>query len=473
MRSVTWNEFSRIPELRLGQSSERSGRLAHIVRSGRQFVVGLLKHMPVESWIGIDEFAAMAKKVNPEFLLVRHNNYGYHNPRQGHNNALSWELPIYDEGRGWEYVEARFIANVMREALHWLGVVELGLQNEQRPSFRIPRLGAQILGIIPPEPELLPQKRIIVQPNFQIFALDPISDYTLSMLDDFAERVSSEHVFEYMLTRESVYAAQQRGMAVANVIAFLEQESSTPVPQNVKLTLQEWGRYHERIAIYQGVSLCQVASPKILNAILDDKACTSLIGRRISATVALVRDESPDLQSLRRALQAKGLLPTLTGAPPPDTPELSVEEEGRIRFRHRVPDLYLLYRLAPFSDWRNGRLHITEQAIAKATASGWTASRILDLLRSLQRGDLPDPIVAKIKVWGKHYGDAAVEKVTLMQVKSAEILQEMIKDPDIGPLIRPFSSLGAVATVRDEDVPQLEDLLARKNMRIGRRLFIG
>ena len=472
LRSSTWNEFSRIPELRLNHSDERCGRLAHVLRSGRQFVVGLLKHLPAHSWIGIDEFIAMARKVNPEFLLARHNNYGYHNPYHVHNSALSWELPIHAEGRGWEYVEARFIANVLREGLHWLGVVELGTQDGRHLGFRIPPMGAQILGIVPPEPGNLPQKRIIVQPNFQIFALDPISDYTLSMLDDFAERISSEHVFEYVLTRDSVYAAQQRGMAVTDVIAFLDQESSTPVPQNVKLTLQEWGRYHERITIYQGVSLCQVHSPAVLDAVLGDRASAALIGQRISPTAAVVLDESSDLQSLRRALQAKGILPTRTGAPPPEAPELHVHEGGRIVFRHRVPDFHLLRRLSPFSQRLDGDLYVTEGAIAAATADGWTAAQILDLLRSLQRDDLPASLVAEIKVWGRHYGNAAIEKVTLVQVKNAEILQELTRDPDIGPLIKPFSSLGAAATVRDEDVAELEELLARKNMGIRRRLFV-
>jgi hypothetical protein len=108
--------------------------------------------------------------------------------------------------------------------------------------------------------------------------------------------------------------------------------------------------------------------------------------------------------------------------------------------------------------------------VSRAASSGWTATRMIDLLGSLQGHNLDSRIARQIKIWGGHYGNAAIEKVTLLQVKSPQILQELVQDADIGPLIRPFSPLSAVAIVRDDDVPRLRELLRARNVELSDRL---
>ncbi len=462
LRTSDWNELGRIQDLSdRSTRATTSNRLTSALKGARQFVIGLLRHVPPDQWVSVKGFIERARSVNDEFLLPRHSSYyGSHNPYHGHSNALSWELPVYDEFKGWEILEARLIANMIREPLLWLGVISLGWAGGEPVAFRVTPIGAQILGIAPPQPEPAPERRIIVQPNFQIFALDPISDYTLSRLDEFAERVKTEHVFEYQLTRESVYEAQQKGVTAAQIIAFLDQESNTPVPQNVKMTLQEWGRYHERIVFYQGVALCQVADAATLDRILADERVAAHLSRRASPTAALVRGRSAGLQALRKSLQNKGILPTSTKSLPP----YAVQPDGGICFRHQVPDIHVLYKLAPFAATSDGTVCLTAESVRKATASGWTATRIIQTLATLQQEALPPELVSKIKIWGRHYGDAAITKVTLVQFKSADIMKELAEDREIGPLIVPFASVGALAIVRDENVDALRAALRRRGI---------
>jgi hypothetical protein len=465
LRTAKWNELYRIRELRI-DPSQRDSRISSALKGGRQFVTGLLRHTPPEKWISIQDLIERAKAVNYEFLLPGQNNYhSFHSPYYGHNNVLSWEFPLGDKGQSWELVEARFIANVLQEPLHWMGIVSLGWKGRKLEAFQITPLGAQILGIRAPEPEQTPSQRLIVQPNFQIFALDPISDYTLSTLDEFAERTKNGHVFEYHLTRESVYEAQQKGMTVSEIINFLDKESSTPVPQNVKLTLQEWGRYHERIVFYQDVSLCQAANSEIMQRLQADPALQTLLRHPVSSTAALVDNQDKELESLRKALQDKGLLPT-TSAPQEETspPPAFVTAKGEIEFRHDVPDIHLLSALRPFTEVKDGKWQITSQAVENAVREGWSATRILRFLSKMQGETLQPEMVSKIKVWGKHYGRAALQTVTLLQLKGSHILEELAEDPDIGPLIEPFSISEALAIVRQEDVPALKKMLRKKGI---------
>src|SRR5512135_712587 len=82
--------------------------------------------------------------------------------------------------------------------------------------------------------------RVVVQPNFHIFAFDPIADSTLARLDAFATRLNAERAIEYELSRESVYRAQTAGMPVAAIRAWLEEVTEAPLPQNIARSLDEW-----------------------------------------------------------------------------------------------------------------------------------------------------------------------------------------------------------------------------------------
>ncbi|MBC7261644.1 MAG: helicase-associated domain-containing protein, partial [Chloroflexi bacterium] len=251
--------------------------------------------------------------------------------------------------------------------------------------------------------------------------------------------------------------------AVEEIIAFLDHESSTPMPQNVRLTLQEWGRYHERIVFFRGVSLCQVADPSVLDHLLADSSCKALLDHRISPTAALIGD-SKRLRDLVKALQSKGFLPTVTSPLDKQPSSLTLEPDGHIRFRHRVPDFHLLHQLTPFTEMREAGPLISKKSVSKAVNAGWTAERIIETMRLLCGKPPPPEMVSKIKVWGRYYGDAAMKKVTLLQLKNAEVLQELSKDPEVGPLIVPFSPPGALAIVRDEDVETLRQALMKKGM---------
>jgi hypothetical protein len=74
-------------------------------------------------------------------------------------------------------------------------------------------------------------------------------------------------VLHYHLSRSSLYKAQQQGLDAAGVIALLEEASGRELPQNVRYSLLDWQRQHERITIHDGAALCQVADPALLDAL--------------------------------------------------------------------------------------------------------------------------------------------------------------------------------------------------------------
>ena len=81
-----------------------------------------------------------------------------------------------------------------------------------------------------PEPAIPEETgRVVLQPNFHVFAFDPISDSVLARLDSFAVRLNAERAVEFEITRESVYRSQQAGQSVGAIKAWLEQVTGSPL----------------------------------------------------------------------------------------------------------------------------------------------------------------------------------------------------------------------------------------------------
>ena len=60
----------------------------------------------------------------------------------------------------------------------------------------------------------------------------------------------------------------------------------------------------------------------------------------------------------------------------------------------------------------------------------FAAGEILDLLRGLHLGPLPRWVEIKVRAWAQYYGKAAVQTITLVQIKDNETLQELLSEPD-------------------------------------------
>jgi hypothetical protein len=60
-------------------------------------------------------------------------------------------------------------------------------------------------------------------------------------------------------------------------------------------------------------------------------------------------------------------------------------------------------------------------------------------LELIQRGPVPEALARRLRAWAKHYGDAALDEVMLLQVRDPATLNELLADPDIAPLLQPFA----------------------------------
>src|SRR5437764_4611906 len=117
--------------------------------------------------------------------------------------------------------------------LQWLGLVDI--KNEgNTPAFRLAQGASLVTGGAPYTIEEVPWGRLIVQPNFELVALAPVSEALLIRLDRFAERLGLEHIAQYRITKASITRAIQMGLHTGTIQQILtEAASGTEIPQNV------------------------------------------------------------------------------------------------------------------------------------------------------------------------------------------------------------------------------------------------
>lgn len=98
-----------------------------------------------------------------------------------------------------------------------------------------------------------------------------------------ADRIRAEQVVEYQLSRHSVYRGQRTGLDAAAIIAFLEQVSTVPLPQNMRRSLEQWG-------VWSSTMRCRCFTRSMLQRSMRStlNVESRLLARRAAPTAHLV-----------------------------------------------------------------------------------------------------------------------------------------------------------------------------------------
>ncbi len=440
-----------------------------------------------EVWVAVDDLSDTLHDRDDGFLVDRetaaqadsYRSYyrptPYASPYQYNALGWAWEAYANSEEQGWNGVERTFIQAVLTEGLFWLGLVDLGYARPVTPgggkapdgllAVRLTDMGRWLLldGPAPAIPE--ETGRVVLQPNFRVFAFDPISDSVLARLDSFAVRLNAERAVEYEITRDSVYRAQLAGQDVGQIQAWLEQTTGAAVPQNVGRSLDEWQAAFERITVRPRVGWIEVASPALAEALLAQPRLNQIIIKQVTPTGFIARSDRMD--ELENALLAAGELPARSsGRGDARRGSILLSDDGTIRSALAVPSLYVYGLLQPFCDRTPAGWRITAASVARAVDQGLDAAAILAELEQMAVGGVSAPLRARIKTWSRHYGRATLRSLILLQFRDQETLDELLEDPELQPYLKPFkpeARLG-LATVAPEAQEHLSKLLTERGV---------
>jgi hypothetical protein len=248
----------------------------------RQGALVSLSGLPDQAWVTVRDWCWCARWNHSSFFLPPEQDL----LRADVESLIRHDLALYD-----------FLRATLRGPLRWLGLVSLGGS------------AMDLLQLTPQASSVLAHTEVgeegagdlIVQPDFHILALPPVRDGDLAFLDEFGHRVKADRAFEYQLTRSSVYAAQQSGREVKEIVHFLESRTRSPLPQNVARSLQDWERQYHRIAFHPSAAVCQVMEPEVLDGLLQEPSIARWVLQRPTPTEAILRDAGRFLSAVRES----------------------------------------------------------------------------------------------------------------------------------------------------------------------------
>jgi hypothetical protein len=477
LESPFWNELAFVANV-VAQPGPSPLDAAHeeAVRS-RQLVVEHVFQVAPETWHALPTFIARMKLYIPYLLFPRQ--YGARTERYSlGSNPYGWNFRLrrgwLTPREGWHVVEGGFIRSLISGPLVWLGVVEANSE-EHADAFCLAQ-GASLLAS-PTEAQVEAEVwgRLVVQPNFDLVALAPVSEALLLNLDQFAERVRLEHIAQYHVSKASVTHAVQLGLTAEGIQEMLEQGVGGPIPQNVRYSLQEWERQARRVELWRATTLLEVDEPALLDALFEDQETRPWLLRRLAPTLAEVA--TAHLEHLQDALWQRDYLPAQTSAEryqglltsstlPTHEAQWYLLPDGLLQPRYPLTNLYLTTELERFtaadaafeaspgadadgvsenketdlayaSSTANGWRRITPASLHHALANGLELEQIIRFLQHYCVNGIPGSFLVHLKLWGNGYSESPamhIEPAPLLSL-SSQALQDILADEEIGPIL--------------------------------------
>ncbi|MGH3498533.1 MAG: helicase-associated domain-containing protein [Nocardioidaceae bacterium] len=163
--------------------------------------------------------------------------------------------------------------------------------------------GASVAALAPLLPD--PVDHVLLQADLTAVAPGPLETHLAATMGLLAEVESRGGATVFRFTTESVRRALDVGWPVEQVHAFLAAHSRTPVPQPLSYLVDDVARRHGRLRIGNASVYLRSDDPAELDALLADRAMSSLRLRRLGPTVA-VTDVPAEMTLARLRAEGRG-----------------------------------------------------------------------------------------------------------------------------------------------------------------------
>ncbi|MDJ0520680.1 MAG: helicase-associated domain-containing protein [Planctomycetota bacterium] len=189
--------------------------------------------------------------------------------------------------------------------MYMLGFLEAAVKDDTIVAWRLSPVGARVLGAEVSDLDTGLQP-MLVNPDFEILVLPEgdVSD-VIHTLDGYAQRVKTEDVVHFRLTKESIEAAVGAGRSVKDFTAFLEARSRGDVPQNVIYSIKSWAGAVTFATLEKGVVL-KTEDEVALERILQFPEMQALVIRRLGEGEVLLK-AAPTDRKLLASMRERGI----------------------------------------------------------------------------------------------------------------------------------------------------------------------
>ena len=264
LRQSGWQENSLREKLQalfeLFLSDHQDGHWSFHQKSLRKIFLAQLQETSPGSWLSLQPFlsAAVARFLATLEEEGIHEEYQarcddeHHSKRRGIVDPIKVSMAKLSHDLSYWVVH--------RMAL--MGLVDVGLHGGVIQALRLSDLGQRFFGLKDWEEGDSLGRPALINPDFEVLVFPemPLEDEANLVLSRFADRLGSDRVKRYRLTRESVKRGICSGFTAEQLLGSLKEYSRNEMPHNVEFSLKEWAQaveilHRERATLFRGESL--------------------------------------------------------------------------------------------------------------------------------------------------------------------------------------------------------------------------
>lgn len=279
--SDTHQDLSLTPDIQIeGILELNSGRV-------RELVISLLKNLDLKTWWSIESFISQVKENYPDFQ------------RMG-GEYDSWYIKSKSTGeylRGfnhWDDVEGALLKYLLAGPMHWLGLLDLGLIEEdgQPASFRFSAYADNLINNQVPSLTGRNTEKVQIRSKGEIRMTTNVPHKTRYQVARFCDWHSVKaEAYLYAISPASLSRAEKQGLRVAHLLSLLKKYSEA-IPPNILAALERWEKQGVQSSVAQKTIL-RLGSPAVLKSLKKSKASRYIL-EQLGPTVVIIREGSED-----------------------------------------------------------------------------------------------------------------------------------------------------------------------------------
>jgi hypothetical protein len=309
----------------LNHSLLRIGELEAENSEARQSLLALFAQAPLDQWINFSAFTRFVYRLNPLFLQKRQRLF----------SSPHWWIE-QEPGRplrplqlnDWLRAELHYLTSLLRGPLHWWGMCDLALSQDQRLlAFRMTARPDWLYNNLHEEAEGVSVESSEHAQRAHTDVLEIVSDEEIlvtssarawpvvQLLEEFAEIAGINNGrLRYHLTPKALGEALSRGRRPDALLDLLRHSAAHEQQHNSFLTrmiarLEGWIANYGRARIYTGVSLLEVVDITVMRELSATTSLDEQVVRTIHPTLLIVK--KPGAERIIEELKRRGQTPLL------------------------------------------------------------------------------------------------------------------------------------------------------------------
>lgn len=297
-----WNDLWHVPSLKPQPTGWKNDPVL-----ARRKTLSFLARCHPGDWYRLDDLTAAIKTSDPDF-------------QRPDGDYTTWYIhDLHSQPlmgfEHWDEVEGALLRYLACGPLHWLGVIDMGLDGGDighPTAFRLAVTGLPLLKLAPlpaaesPPGESASFPALVVRDDFTLRVSVDASLYDRFQVARFADFIGREtDRVNYRISHASLARARRQGIAPEQVSAFLTRASGGRASSKVLDDLRSWQERGGTVRLEQGVVL-RVDRPETLKALRRHPTLGPLLGEVLGPQAVLV--PVANVGRVRRWLGEQGYL---------------------------------------------------------------------------------------------------------------------------------------------------------------------